>query len=96
MRMKIINVISWGYETGGAESYVQSMNSYLRAQGHQVITLASDSGPNDLRFDDFQFRTIPTHGLKKLLYTAYNVHTRGERLWRSWHRTNQMLSSSIP
>lgn len=76
MRMKIINVISWGYETGGAESHVQSMNSYLRTQGHQVITLASDSGPSDLRFDDFQFRTIPTHGLKKLLYTAYNVHTR--------------------
>ena len=74
--MKIINIISWGYETGGAESYVKQVSSILRDRGHEVVTLASDSGPDELRFDQFQFRSLPTRGVKKLVYTIYNPHAR--------------------
>jgi glycosyltransferase involved in cell wall biosynthesis len=72
--MKILNVISFGFETGGAESYVQETSSLLRDRGHEVVTLASDAGPDLLRFDQFQFRSLPTRGVKKLVYTLYNPY----------------------
>lgn len=40
--MRILLVNDWGFPRGGAESYLFSLASALRAQNHTVITLSSD------------------------------------------------------
>lgn len=70
--MKILSIISSGYEQGGAETTVVSYNEAFRKMGHEVRTISSDSHPEVPHFSNYEFETIPTKGLKSILYTLYN------------------------
>ncbi len=74
--MKILNVVSYGYPAGGAETHVRDLSRVLTERGHIVKTLASDAGPSQDRFADFTFRQVPGHGLKKIAGTVYNADAR--------------------
>src|SRR5262245_20088046 len=56
--MKILQVISHGYEDGGAETSVLMLRDELRARGHEVKVL-SVSDPDHVMFADYQFAPVP-------------------------------------
>ena len=50
--MKILRIVSAGYEQGGAENGIVLTNEILRNQGHDVRVLSSDVNPNATHFSD--------------------------------------------
>lgn len=70
--MKILSIVSSGYEQGGAEASIVSYNEAFRTMGHEVRTIASDSRPDIPHFSDYEFQAIPTTGIKSFIYTFFN------------------------
>lgn len=69
--MKILMVISHGFEDGGAESSVLLMRDQLTNRGHQVKILSANDQTHSL-FSDYQFEPVATSApLKALLHLFY-------------------------
>jgi glycosyltransferase involved in cell wall biosynthesis len=71
--VKILRILSSGYEEGGVENGVEYTNQGLRKRGHEVRTITSDSRPDLPHFSDYEFAKIPDKGIKKFIYTAFNL-----------------------
>jgi glycosyltransferase involved in cell wall biosynthesis len=70
--MKILSIISSGYEQGGVETTVVSYNAIFRKLGHEVRTISSNSHPEAPHYSDYEFNAIPSKGIKSFLYTLIN------------------------
>lgn len=70
--MKILRIVSAGYEQGGAENGIVLTNRVLRAKGHDVRVLSSDVNPEKKHFSDYEFKSVIPHGLQKLTSAAFN------------------------
>lgn len=62
--MKILQIISDGYNTGGAEVLVESLKQELCRRGHEVKVLSSDMTGEGM-FSDYQFKLIPANSILK-------------------------------
>lgn len=66
--MKILRIISSGYQEGGAETGVAHLQPVLEARGHEVRTLASDAHPEKPHFNQYSFKA-PRGLFGRLAYT---------------------------
>ena len=73
--MKIIQIISLGYETGGAEYIVKRLKEILIFRGHEVIVLSSDIGSDKKRFSDIEFKGMNPSNPAKLLFHLFNPYS---------------------
>lgn len=71
--MKILRIISSGYEQGGAENAVKITNKLFRQWGHEVKTISSNARPDLPHYSDYEFPEIPSAGFKKLFYSTFNM-----------------------
>lgn len=71
--MKILRVVSAGYEQGGAENGIVLSNELLRARGHIVKVISSNVHPELKHYSDYEFKCVPSSGIKKIFYAAFNV-----------------------
>jgi len=70
--MKILQIISCGSITGGAENIVFQTNKVLRKKGHTVKTLSSDLFPNRESFSDYTFKSIDPRNPFKVIFYLFN------------------------
>ncbi|HUC90003.1 MAG TPA: glycosyltransferase family 4 protein [Patescibacteria group bacterium] len=70
--MKILRIVSAGYEQGGAENGIVQTNNLLRANGHEIRTISSDNCPDLEHYSDYEFAGVPNKGIKKVIYAAFN------------------------
>ena len=73
--MKILRIVSSGYEQGGAENALVYSNEYLRSAGHEVITISSNSRSDLDHYSDYEFEEIPKKGMMKLLRMTFNFQS---------------------
>ena len=73
LTMKILRIISAGYEQGGAENGVVLTNTLLRKAGHDIKVVSSDVDAQYEHFSDYEFASVPDGGIKKLIWAAFNV-----------------------
>jgi len=73
--MKIIQVISLGYEIGGAELIVKRLKEILIFRGHEVIVLSSDLRGDKKHFSDVEFKGINPSNPAKLLFHLFNPYS---------------------
>ncbi len=71
--MKILRIVSSGYEQGGVENALVITNDILRSRGHEVLTISSDARPDLPHYSDHEFKQLPDSGLSKLLRTTFNM-----------------------
>lgn len=71
--MKILRIVSAGYEQGGAENGVVLTNALLRKAGHDIKVISSDVDAQHEHFSDYEFAGVPDRGIKKLIWAAFNV-----------------------
>ncbi|HWC57920.1 MAG TPA: glycosyltransferase family 4 protein [Candidatus Paceibacterota bacterium] len=73
--MKILRIVSSGFEEGGVENGIVLMQPVLEKMGHEVRTIASDRRMDLPRFDSYTFKSIKTSGFSKYIYNAFNPHS---------------------
>src|SRR5690242_240114 len=74
--MKILHVISYGFDGGGAENELFELKTSMEQAGHQFRVLSSDIGlDHPSFFADATFQHIPATGLSKYFYRAFNPHS---------------------
>ena len=71
--MKILRIVSSGYEQGGVENALVITNEMLRAHGHEVKTISSNARPDLPHYSDYEFTELPDHGIGKLVRTTFNM-----------------------
>ncbi len=71
--MKILRVMSSGYEEGGVENGVVRLQPVFEALGHEVRTMASDRRMDLPRFADYTYRGISGNSLGKYVRRACNL-----------------------
>ncbi len=71
--MRILRIVSSGYEQGGVENGLVFTNRILRGRGHDVRTISSNARPDRPHYSDYEFREIPTGGIRRLLKTTFNA-----------------------
>jgi glycosyltransferase involved in cell wall biosynthesis len=71
--MKILRIVSSGYEQGGVENGIVLTNDILRAHGHEVRTIASNLRPDLTHYSDYEFAAIPRSGIKKIINGTFNI-----------------------
>lgn len=70
--VKILAIMSVGYQAGGAEILLVKLNRYLFNEGYSTKTLASDLGPDQEHFNDFTFKNISSTGIYKFIFFLFN------------------------
>lgn len=70
--MKVLSIISSGYEQGGAETAMKIYVDALKSQGHETIVVSSNARPELQHFSDYEFNTVPQHGVKSIFYALFN------------------------
>jgi glycosyltransferase involved in cell wall biosynthesis len=70
--MKVLSIISVGYEAGGAEIMLVKINSYSLNRNYIIKTLASDLGADKKHFSDYTFKNISSTGPLKLFFFLFN------------------------
>jgi len=70
--MKILSVISSGYEQGGVETTLVAYRAAFRDMGHDTRVLASDIRPDLPHYADYEFKAIPPRGFRKVINTIFN------------------------
>lgn len=74
--MKILHVISFGYEGGGAENEVLLLKQTMEQNGHEVKVLSSDIGRDRPDFfADHTFKRILNSGVSRYFYHVFNPHS---------------------
>lgn len=71
--MKVLSIVSSGYEQGGVETTVVAYNKIFRERGHDVRILSSNMRPDMPHYSDYEFAMIPSHSVKKLINAAFNI-----------------------
>ena len=73
--MKILRIINWGYESGGAENYVFNTKVALEQRGHVVrVFAATDQRPTLPHFNEYSFRGVGVLGLGRFFYYVFNPY----------------------
>lgn len=70
--MKILRIVSSGYEQGGVENGIVLTNKILRSHGHEVKTISSDLRPDMPHYSDCEFAHIPANGISKIINGTFN------------------------
>lgn len=70
--MKVLAIISVGYESGGSEIMLVKVNSHLLEKSYIVKTLASDLGTDKEHFNDYTFKNISSSGPLKPFFFLFN------------------------
>lgn len=70
--MKILRIVSSGYEQGGVENGIVLTNKILRSHGHEVKTISSDLRPDMPHYSDYEFAHIPAQGISKIINGTFN------------------------
>jgi len=86
--LKILRIVSAGFEEGGVENGIVETNRILRQRGHQVRVLSSDMRPDREHFSDYEFPAIPEGGPRKFFFTAFNLP--------AYRRLKQVLAEFQP
>ena len=71
--MKILSIISAGYEHGGAETMLAGCHAAFKELGHESRIISSDLHSDLLHYSDYEFAAIPAKGLKKLFNSVFNA-----------------------
>jgi glycosyltransferase involved in cell wall biosynthesis len=71
--MKILSIISAGYEQGGAETMLAGCHAAFKKLGHESRIISSDLQSDLAHYSDYEFAAIPVKGLKKLFNSVFNV-----------------------
>ena len=72
--MRILLVVSHGYEAGGAEKSVHMMKQKLTGRGHQVAILSAAT-PGRRDFSDYRFERVPKHSRIKWLHHLFYLRS---------------------
>lgn len=72
MQVKVLEIISAGYEAGGAENTIVKIKPYLLDKGYSVRILASDLGADKNHFNDYTFKSISSNGPLKPFFFLFN------------------------
>jgi glycosyltransferase involved in cell wall biosynthesis len=70
--MRILRIVSSGYEQGGVENALVISNEILRQRGHDVRTISSNARGDLDHYSDYEFKGIPSSGILKILTTTFN------------------------
>lgn len=73
--MKILRILSSGYEQGGAENGIVLMQSILKERGHEVKIMASNLRMDLPRIDDFTFTATTKNRVAGVFYRLFNPHS---------------------
>jgi len=73
--MKILQIVSAGFEEGGVESGIVLMHPILQAKGHEDRIMASDRKMDMPRFEDYTFKAIDPNSVTRYVYQAFNPHS---------------------
>jgi glycosyltransferase involved in cell wall biosynthesis len=71
--MKVLSIVSSGYEQGGVETTVASYNKLFRKRGIDSRILSSNVRPDVPHYSDYEFEAISDRGLKKIFNEPFNV-----------------------
>lgn len=71
--MKILRIISFGFEGGGAETSVVEVDRILRKKGNVIKVISSDVRPSVPHFSDFEFKAINPNNPFKVFFHLINV-----------------------
>lgn len=71
--MKILRIVSSGYEQGGAENGLVLTNEYLRRDGHEVRVVSSNARPDLPHFSEYEFEELPYGGVAKMVRATFNL-----------------------
>jgi len=70
--MKILRIVSSGYEQGGAENGIILSNVILRMHGHIVKIVSGNDRPDLDHYSDYEFAGVPSSGIRKVINAAFN------------------------
>lgn len=73
--MKILRIISSGFEEGGVENGIMLMQPILKLQGHEVRIMASDRRMDMPRYDNYTFRAISNFKIGKYFLHLFNPYS---------------------
>ena len=71
--MRILRIVSSGYEQGGVENALVITNDILRSHGHEVETISSNARPDMPHYSDHEFQELPKGGVGKIIRTTFNM-----------------------
>lgn len=72
--MKILSIVSAGYEAGGAETTLAACHRAFQALGHDSRVVSSDLRPDLPHFSTYEFEAIPATGfMRKLSRSIFNT-----------------------
>jgi glycosyltransferase involved in cell wall biosynthesis len=71
-KIRILRIVSSGYEQGGVENGISISNELLKKQGYDIRVLSSNSRPDMKHFSDFEFSKLPDNVMKKMLFGIFN------------------------
>ena len=70
--MKILTIVSSGYEQGGVENTVARYNRIYKNEGHDARILSSNVRPDVPHYSDYEFEAIPNNGARKIINELFN------------------------
>lgn len=71
--LKILRIVSAGYEQGGAENGIVLTNAILRRRGHVIKVISSDVGKGYKHYSDYEFTSVPERGIRKFFTASFNI-----------------------
>jgi glycosyltransferase involved in cell wall biosynthesis len=71
--MKILRIVSSGYEQGGVENGIVLTNDILRRNGHEVRVISSNARPDLKHYSNYEFNTVSSVWPKKFISAAFNI-----------------------
>lgn len=73
--MKILRIVSSGFEEGGVENGIVLMQPILMKKGHEVRIMASNRRMDLPHYDDYRFKAINPNSIMKYVYHAFNPYS---------------------
>lgn len=73
--MKILRIVSSGFEEGGVENGIVTTNPLLKSLGCEVRVMASDRRMEMPRFDDYNFKAISSFNIGKYLFHIFHPYS---------------------
>jgi glycosyltransferase involved in cell wall biosynthesis len=71
--MRILRIVTAGYEQGGAENGIVLTNEILRNKGHDVRVISGNARPDLPHYSDYEFAEVPAKGLSRLTNAVFNT-----------------------
>lgn len=73
--MRILKIVSSGFEEGGVENGIVLMNPIFKKYGHEIRVMASDRFMEKPRFDDYTFRSINGFKIGKYFFHLFHPYS---------------------